>query len=99
MITVAFDNCEERIREYPLWVRWPWPRCIHFDTGNDAWRDQVSIHAACEGPKFAACLVSRVQLFCILADQKLFCCSPRVHGSARQQRAVDADERSTGYLK
>jgi hypothetical protein len=58
---VAFDNCGERIQEYPRCVRWPWLRCIHFDTGNDAWRDQVSIHAAREDPKFAAFLVSRVQ--------------------------------------
>jgi hypothetical protein len=61
MITVAFDNCGERIREYPRCGRWPLPRCIYFDTGNDAWRDQVSIHVVREGPKFAAFLVSRVQ--------------------------------------
>jgi hypothetical protein len=31
----------------------------------------VNIHAAPEEPKLAAFLVSRVQLFCILAEQKL----------------------------
>jgi hypothetical protein len=61
MITVAFDNCGETIREYPRCVRWPLSRCIHFDTGNYAWRDQVNIHVAREGPKFAAFLVSRVR--------------------------------------
>jgi hypothetical protein len=61
MITVAFDNCGESIREYPRCVRWPLSRCIHFDTGNDAWRDQASIHVAREEPKLAACLVSRVR--------------------------------------
>jgi hypothetical protein len=60
-ITVAFDNYGERIREYPRCGRWPVSRCIHFDTANDAWRDQVSTHVAREEPKFAACLVSRVR--------------------------------------
>jgi hypothetical protein len=58
MITVAFDNCGEIIREYPRCGRWPLSRCIHFDTGNDAWRDQVNIHADREDPKLAACLLS-----------------------------------------
>jgi hypothetical protein len=61
IITVAFDNCGERIREYPRYVRWPLFKCIHFYTGNGAWRDQVSIHVAHEEPNFAACLVSRVR--------------------------------------
>jgi hypothetical protein len=60
-ITVAFDNCGERIREYPRRGRWLLARCIHFDTANDAWRDHVSIHVSREEPKFAAFLVSRVQ--------------------------------------
>jgi hypothetical protein len=60
-IAVEFDNCGEIIQEYPRCVRWPWSRCIRFDTGNDAWREQVSIHADREEPKFSACLVSRVQ--------------------------------------
>jgi hypothetical protein len=58
MITVAFDDCGEIIREYPRCVRWLLSRCIHFDTGNDAWWDQVSIHADREDPKFVARLVS-----------------------------------------
>jgi hypothetical protein len=99
MLTVVFDNCGEIIREYPRCVRWSLSRCIHFDTGNDAWRDQVSIHAAREKPKFSACLAFRVRLFCILAEQKLSCCNPRAHGSARRQRAADADERSAGDLR
>jgi hypothetical protein len=60
-ITVAVDNCGEIIREYPRCVRWPLLRCKHFDTGSDAWRDQLNIHAARDEPKFAAFLVSRVQ--------------------------------------
>jgi hypothetical protein len=92
-ITVAFDNCGEIIREYPRCVHWPWPRCIHFDTGNDALRDPTSIHAARGEPTFAAFIVFRVQLFCILAEQKLFCCNPQDHGSAQPQRAVDAVSR------
>jgi hypothetical protein len=61
MITVAFDNFGEIIQEYPRRARWPLSRCIHFDTGNDAWRDQVSINAAREEPRLAACPASRVQ--------------------------------------
>jgi hypothetical protein len=61
MITVAFDKCEEIIRGYPRCVRWPFSRCIHFDTGNDVWRDQVNIHAAREDTEIAAFLVSRVR--------------------------------------
>jgi hypothetical protein len=70
-ITVAFDNCGERIQECPRCVCWPLSRSIHFDTNNDAWRDQVSTHVAREyqvniraarvEPKFAAFLVSRVR--------------------------------------
>jgi hypothetical protein len=45
MITVAFDNSEEIIREYPRCLHWPWPRCIHFDISNDALQDPTSIHA------------------------------------------------------
>jgi hypothetical protein len=60
-ITVAVDNCGERIQEYPRCVRWPFSKCIHFGTGNDAWRDQVNIHVAREGPKFAAFLDFRVR--------------------------------------
>jgi hypothetical protein len=61
MITVAFDNCGEIIREYPRCVRWLLSRCIHFDTVNGAWRDRVNIHAAREEPKFADFLFSRVR--------------------------------------
>jgi hypothetical protein len=66
-IAVAFDNCVERIREYPRCVHWPWSRFIHFDTGNDALLDPKSIHAARGEPMSAVLLTSRVQLFCILA--------------------------------
>jgi hypothetical protein len=99
MITVVFDNCGEIIREYPRCVRWLLSRCIHFDIGNDAWRDQVNIHAAREEPNIAAFLVSGVRLFCILAEQNMSCCNPRAHGSARRRRVVDADEMSAGDLK
>jgi hypothetical protein len=95
---MAFDNCGEIIREYPQCVHLPWARCIRFDTGNDALRDPESTHAARVEPKFAAFLVSHVQLFCILAGQKLFCCNLRAHGSAPRQRAVDAGARFAGDL-
>jgi hypothetical protein len=61
MINVAFDNCGEIIREYPRCIHWPWSRCIRFDTGNDALRDPMSIHAGRGEPKLADFLVSRVQ--------------------------------------
>jgi hypothetical protein len=96
MITVAFDYCEGSIRDYPLCVRWLLPRCIHFDTGNDAWRDQVSIRVARVEPKFAAFLASRVRLFCILVEQKMSCCNPQAHDNVRRQRVVDAGEMSEG---
>jgi hypothetical protein len=96
MIAVAFDNCGEIIQEYSRCVRWLLSRCIYFDTGNGAWRDQVNIHATREDPKFAAFLVSHVRWFCTLAEQKLICCNPRVHGSARRRRDVDAGETSAG---
>jgi hypothetical protein len=50
-INVAFDNCGEIIQEYPRCGRWPLSRCIHFDTGNDAWRDQVNIYADVRGTR------------------------------------------------
>jgi hypothetical protein len=96
MIIVAFDNCGERIRDYPRCGRWPLLRCIHFDTGNDAWRDQVNIHADREEPKFSACLAFRVRRCCILAERTLSCCSPPTHGNARRQRAEDTAEMSAG---
>jgi hypothetical protein len=58
---MAFDNCVEIIGEYPRCVHLPWPRCIHFDTGNGALWDPMSIHAVRGEPMFAAFLVSRVQ--------------------------------------
>jgi hypothetical protein len=60
-ITVAFDNRGERIREYPRCVHWTWSRCIHFDTGNDALLDPMSIRDGRGEPMFTAFLVSRVQ--------------------------------------
>jgi hypothetical protein len=87
---VAFDNCGEIIREYPRCVHWLWPRCIHFDIGNDALRDPTSIHVARGDRKCVAFLVSRVQLFCILAEQNLFCCNPRDRESEQRRRAEDA---------
>jgi hypothetical protein len=98
MITVAFDNCGEIIREYPRCIHWLWSRCIHFDTGNDALRDPMSIHAARGEPIYAAFLASRVKLFCILVELTLFCCNPQDHGSAQRQRAVDAFARFGGDL-
>jgi hypothetical protein len=60
-ITVAVDNGGEIIREYPRCVGWPLSKCIHFDTSNDAWRDQVNIHVAHVEPKLASFLASRGQ--------------------------------------
>jgi hypothetical protein len=60
-ITVAVDNYGEIIREYPRCIRSPLLKFIHFDTGHDAWWDQVNIHAHLEEPKLASSLVSRGQ--------------------------------------
>jgi hypothetical protein len=90
MITVVFDNCGAIIREYQQCVRWPWSRCKHFDIASDALRDPTSIHTGRGEPKCVSFLVFRVQLVCILAEQKLFCCNRQDHGSAQQQRAMDA---------
>jgi hypothetical protein len=93
MITVAFDNCGERIQECPRCVHWPWPRCIHFDISNDALRDPTSIHAARGDPRCVAFLVFCVQLFCILADQKLFCCNPQDHESEQRGCSLEVRRR------
>jgi hypothetical protein len=93
---VAFDNYGERIRECPRCIHWPWPRCIYFGIGNGALRDLKSIHVARGEPKCVAFLVSRVQLFCILAEKKLFCCNPRDHESEQRRGAEDAALRSAG---
>jgi hypothetical protein len=60
-ITVAFDNCWERIQEYPGCVQWLWPICIRLDIVNDALWDPMSIHVARVEPKCVAFLVSLVQ--------------------------------------
>jgi hypothetical protein len=89
MLTGAFDNCGESIREYQRCVHWLWPICIHFDIDNDAWRDPVSIHVARGAPKCVSFLVSHVKLFFILAEQKLFCFNQLDHESEQQRRAED----------
>jgi hypothetical protein len=95
-ITVAFANYGEGTREYPQSVHWPWSRCIHVDIGNDALRDPNNIHVARGVPKCVTLLVSRVKLFCILADQKLFCCNPRGHESKPRRSVEDTVSRSAG---
>jgi hypothetical protein len=58
----------------------------------------MSIHVAHGDPKCVAFLVSRVRLFCILAEQKLFCCNPRDHESEQRWTVEDAVSKSAGDL-
>jgi hypothetical protein len=56
----------------------------------------MNIHVARGVPKCVTFLVSRVQLFCILAEQRLFCCIPRGCGSEQRRTVADAVSRSVG---
>jgi hypothetical protein len=50
----------------------------------------VCIHVVREVPKFVVFLVSRVQLFFILAVRNMSCFNPRGHGKEPQQTTVGA---------
>jgi hypothetical protein len=53
-------------------------------------------HVARGAPTCVGYLFSPVQLFCILAEQRLFCCNPRGRGSGRRQRVADVVSRFGG---
>jgi hypothetical protein len=96
---VELGNCGKRTQVCLQCVNWPWPRCTHFDIGNDAWLEPRNIHVVGEVPKFVVLMVSRVQLFCILAVQKMCCCNPRGHESEPRQTTVGAVSRFAGDSK
>jgi hypothetical protein len=64
---------------------------------NDAWRGPTNIHVAHGAPTYVGYLVSRVQLFCILAEEMLFCCNPRGRGSGQRRIVADVVLRFGGY--
>jgi hypothetical protein len=66
----------------PGMSRVPWKRHPHL-------LPNPRVQSGCRRGSFMS-----AEYFCILVEQKLFCCNPRVHGSASRQRAVDVISRS-----
>jgi hypothetical protein len=98
MTIVALMNCEEKTPKCPRCVCLRWRKYTRVDIYSDALLIPKSSHFGHGVPKCAALQVFHELWFCILAEQKLFCCNQWVHDSELQQIIMGVVWTSEGDL-